>query len=191
MKRLILAAAAALVTTPAFAHLDPEAHGSFAAGLSHPVFGADHILAMVAVGLWAAVLGGRAVWALPSAFVAAMVAGFIASVGGMPLPFVEPMILFSVFVLGLAVALTLRLPVAAAAGIVGAFGLFHGHAHGGELGTAAALAYGAGFAVSTAVLHGLGVATALAAGRAVTGSKLLQGLGWATTAGGLWVVFGG
>lgn len=191
MKRLILAAAAALVTTPAFAHLDPEAHGSFAAGLSHPVFGADHILAMVAVGLWAAVLGGRAVWALPSAFVAAMVAGFIASVGGMPLPFVEPMILVSVFVLGLAVALTLRLPVAAAAGLVGAFGLFHGHAHGGELGTAAALAFGAGFAVSTAVLHGLGVAAALAAGRAVSGSKLLQGLGWATTAGGLWVVFGG
>ena len=191
MKRLILAAAAALVTTPAFAHLDPEAHGSFAAGLSHPVFGADHILAMVAVGLWAAVLGGRAVWALPSAFVAAMVAGFIASVGGMPLPFVEPMILVSVFVLGLAVALTLRLPVATAAGIVGAFGLFHGHAHGGELGTAAALAFGAGFAVSTAVLHGLGVAVALAAGRAVRGSKLLQGLGWATTAGGLWVVFGG
>ena len=148
MKRLILAAATALVTTPAFAHLDPEAHGSFAAGLSHPVFGADHILAMVAVGLWAAVLGGRAVWALPSAFVAAMVAGFIASVGGVPLPFVEPMILVSVFVLGLAVALTLRLPVAAAAGIVGAFGLFHGHAHGGELGTAAALAFGAGFAAS-------------------------------------------
>ncbi len=191
MKRLILAAAAALVTTPAFAHLDPEAHGSFAAGLSHPVFGADHILAMVAVGLWAAVLGGRAVWALPSAFVAAMVAGFIASVGGMPLPFVEPMILVSVFVLGLAVALTLRLPVAAAAGLVGAFGLFHGHAHGGGLGTAAALAFGAGFAVSTAVLHGLGVAAALAAGRAVSGSKLLQGLGWATTAGGLWIVFGG
>lgn len=191
MKRIFFTAAVSLVTTPAFAHLNPEEHGSFMAGLSHPVFGLDHILAMVAVGLWAASLGGRAIWALPSAFVGAMVAGFGAAVIGIPLPFVEPMILVSVFALGLAVALTLRLPVGVAAVIVGIFGLFHGHAHGGELGTAGVLAFGVGFAVSTAILHGIGISVAVMMGRAFTGSKFLKSLGWATAAGGLWVAFSG
>lgn len=92
--------------------------------------------------------------------------------------------------LGLAVALSLRLPVSAAAGIVGMFALFHGHAHGGELGSAGALAFGAGFAVSTALLHTAGISLALAAGRAIAGFRILQGLGWATTLGGLWVIVG-
>ena len=87
-------------------------------------------------------------------------------------------------------ALSLRLPVSAAAGIVGMFALFHGHAHGGELGSAGALAFGAGFAVSTALLHTAGISLALAAGRAIAGFRILQGLGWATTLGGLWVIVG-
>lgn len=188
MKRTWLAAALTLAASPALAHLSPEEHGSFMAGLSHPVFGLDHILAMIAVGLWAALLGGRAFWALPGAFVGAMIVGFAAAVVAVPLPLVEPMILVSVFALGLAVALALRLPIGTAAGLVALFGLFHGHAHGGELGTAGALAFGAGFAFSTALLHGLGVAIAVMAGRAVAGTGLLRGLGWATAAGGLWVV---
>lgn len=191
MKRILAAATLSLGATPALAHLDPGQHGSFAAGLSHPVFGLDHILAMVAVGLWAAMLGGRAVWALPASFVGAMTVGFIYAVSGYALPFVEPMILVSVLALGLAVALSLRLPVAAAAGIVGVFAVFHGHAHGGELGTATALTFGAGFAISTALLHGVGVAVALAAGRALTGSKVIRGLGWATALGGAWAVVAG
>lgn len=191
MKRILVVAASALGATPAFAHLSPDQHGSFAAGLSHPVFGLDHILAMIAVGLWAVILGGRAIWALPVSFVGIMAVGFVFAVMGFTLPFVEPIILLSVFALGLAVALSLRLPVSAAAGIVGLFALFHGHAHGGELGSAAALTFGAGFALSTAVLHGIGIAMALAAGRALTGSKIIQGLGWVTAAGGLWVVAGG
>lgn len=190
MKRIFAAAALSIAATPALAHLNPAEHGSFAAGLSHPVFGLDHILAMVAVGLWAAALGGRAIWALPVSFVGAMMVGFAAALAGMGLPFVEPMILVSVLALGLAVALSLRLPVAAAAGIVGIFALFHGHAHGGELGAAGALAFGAGFAISTALLHAAGIALALAAGRAISGSKVLQGLGWATALGGLWVIVG-
>lgn len=190
MKRIFAAAALSIAATPALAHLNPAEHGSFAAGLSHPVFGLDHILAMVAVGLWAAALGGRAIWALPVSFVGAMMVGFAAALAGMGLPFVEPMILVSVLALGLAVALSLRLPVAAAAGIVGIFALFHGHAHGGELGAAGALAFGAGFAISTALLHAAGIALALAAGRAIAGSKVLQGLGWATALGGLWVIVG-
>ncbi|WP_353890296.1 HupE/UreJ family protein [uncultured Aliiroseovarius sp.] len=149
------------------------------------------MLAMVAVGLWAAVLGGRAIWALPLSFVGVMMVGFMSAVAGLALPFVEPMILVSVLALGLAVALSLRLPVSAAAGIVGVFALFHGHAHGDELGSAGALAFGAGFAVSTALLHAVGVGLALAAGRITASSKVLQGLGWATALGGLWVIVAG
>lgn len=191
MKRTFLTFIALLSATPALAHLNPDEHGSFMAGVSHPVFGLDHILAMVAVGLWAAMLGGRAIWGLPTAFVGAMVLGFLGAVAGMPLPFVEPMILASVFALGLAVAFAFKLPVQSAAAIVAMFGLFHGHAHGGELGSAGALAFGAGFAMSTAILHGFGVAVAVAAGRALSGSKLVQGLGWVTAFGGLWVALGG
>lgn len=190
MKRLFTTAALTIGATPALAHLSPDHHGSFAAGLSHPVFGVDHILAMVAVGLWGAILGGRAIWALPVSFVGVMMLGFAGSVLGFPLPLVEPMILVSVFALGLAVALSLRLPIAAAAGIVGVFALFHGHAHGGELGSAGAVAFGTGFAVSTAILHGIGVGISVAAGRAIAGSKILRGLGWATAFGGLWVIVG-
>lgn len=157
--------AAALAAGPALAHLDPVAHGSFAAGFTHPIFGLDHILAMVAVGLWAAVLGGRALWVLPAAFVGAMALGFVLALAGMPLPLVEPMILASVLVLGLAVAMALRLPLPAAAGAVAVLAVFHGHAHGGEMGEAGALGYLAGFAAATALLHGGGVLGGLALGR--------------------------
>ncbi|RKF13548.1 protein hupE [Roseovarius spongiae] len=190
MKPILAAAALSIAGTPALAHLNPAEHGSFAAGLSHPAFGLDHILAMLAVGLWAATLGGRAIWALPSSFVGVMMVGFMAAVAGIGLPLVEPMILVSVLALGLAVALSLRLPISAAAGVVGVFALFHGHAHGGELGTAGALAFGAGFAITTALLHAVGVGVALAASRIIAGSKVLQGMGWATALCGLWVIVG-
>ena len=99
LKRLLTAFALVIVgTAPAFAHLDPLEHGSFAAGFSHPLFGLDHILAMVAVGLWAASVGGKALWAVPTAFVATMAVGFGAALLGMPLPFVEPVILASLTV---------------------------------------------------------------------------------------------
>lgn len=191
MKRTLLTLTAMLVATPTYAHLNPDEHGSFMAGLSHPVFGLDHILAMIAVGLWAASLGGRAIWALPSAFVAAMVVGFGAAVGGLFLPLVEPIILLSVFALGLTVAFTIRLPATAAAGIVAVFGLFHGFAHGGELGSAGAFAFGAGFALSAAILHAFGISTAVLAGHNLSNSKLIRGLGWATAFGGLWIATGG
>src|SRR5690606_19576432 len=107
-KTTVLAAVAmALTASPAFAHLNPAEHGSFAAGFTHPLSGADHILAMVAVGLWAAMLGGRALFVVPAAFVGVMLLGFVAALLGMPLPFVEPVILASVVVLGLMVALAL------------------------------------------------------------------------------------
>lgn len=191
MKRTFLTLMAALAATPAFAHLNPDEHGSFMAGLSHPIFGLDHILAMIAVGLWAASLGGRTLWILPSAFVGAMVVGFGAAISELPLPFVEPIILLSVFALGLAVAFAVRLPGAAAASIVGAFGLFHGFAHGGELGSAGAFAFGAGFALSAAILHSFGISIAVLARQYLANSTLIRGLGWATAFGGLWIAIGG
>ncbi|MBW3244142.1 HupE/UreJ family protein [Epibacterium sp. DP7N7-1] len=164
--RIALSLAALLTASPAFAHLDPAGHGSFAAGASHPVFGPDHILAMVAVGLWAVVQARRtgetrALWLLPTAFVGMMTVGFLSAMRGVDLPLVEPMILASVMVLGGMAALALRMPLAGAAAITGLFALFHGHAHGAEIGAAEALPYLAGFALSTALLHAAGVAGGL------------------------------
>ena len=191
MTRLFFALALMLVASPAFAHLDPAAHGSLAAGLSHPVFGLDHILAMVAVGLWAASLGNReAIWTLPSAFVLAMIVGFLAALTGVALPLVEPTILLSVFALGLAVAFALKLSLEKAAGIVAIFGLFHGFAHGGEVGAAGIVAFGIGFVLSTSILHILGVVVGFATMRILSGDKILKGLGWATALGGLWIMIG-
>lgn len=162
LRALTLAAAILLAgTSTSFAHLNPAEHGSFAAGISHPLFGLDHILAMVAVGIWAAQIGGRALIGVPAAFVGCMALGFVAALAGMPLPFVEPAILASVVALGLLVACAVRLPVEACAAVVGLFAFFHGHAHGGEIGAAGALAYGSGFVIATALLHAVGVGMGL------------------------------
>ncbi|GLS29996.1 urease accessory protein [Mesorhizobium albiziae] len=178
---------------PAFAHLDPAEHGSFAAGLSHPLFGVDHILAMVAVGLWSALLGGRALWLVPSAFVATMAVGFVAALVGIPLPFVEPVILASVVVIGLLAAAALRVPASAGMAMVGFFALFHGHAHGGELGAAGSLAFGVGFVVATALLHAAGVGIGLGFGRGFGGDAgrlITRVAGGVTALGGVWLALG-
>jgi urease accessory protein len=137
--------------------------GGFAAGLAHPFSGLDHVLAMVAVGLWAVQLGGRAVWLVPAAFVAMMLVGGALGALGIALPAVELGIIGSVLLLGLMVALSLRLPVALGMALVGVFALCHGHAHGSEMpvATAAGL-YALGFAAATAALHGLGLGLGLA-----------------------------
>ncbi|MGE6739814.1 HupE/UreJ family protein [Allorhizobium pseudoryzae] len=195
LKRLSLTAGLfAAAAAPAFAHLDPLAHGSFAAGLSHPVFGADHVLAMVAVGLWAAQIAatpGRraALFAVPAAFVGTMALGFALAVFGIHLPFVEPAILASVIGLGLLVGLAVRLPVAASAAVVAVFALFHGHAHGAELGHAGAWAFGLGFLVSTALLHVAGLALGLLVSR--TAPVVSRVLGTLAALAGLSLAFGG
>ena len=193
MKAVVTAAALTLVASPAFAHLNPAEHGSFAAGFSHPFSGADHILAMVAVGLWATMLGGRALFAGPAAFVGVMLLGFGAALVGLPLPFVEPVILASVVVLGLLVALALPVSAVAGAAIAGFFAFFHGHAHGGEIGGAAFLSYGAGFALATAILHAAGIGVGLTAGRMMAGQKgrlAMRIAGGATAIGGLMLMAG-
>ncbi|QRM56326.1 HupE/UreJ family protein [Sinorhizobium sp. BG8] len=177
-------------TLPAFAHLNPEEHGSLMAGFSHPLFGLDHILAMVAVGLWASQVGGRALWAIPCAFIGTMAIGFALALAGAHLPFVEPAILASVVALGLLVAMAVRLDTALAAAAVSVFALFHGFAHGGELGSAGAIQFGIGFVVATALLHIAGVALGLAIPRISGGKIFARILGGATALAGLALAFG-
>lgn len=190
------AAAALLVAvsaSPAFAHLDPAEHGSFAAGFTHPVFGLDHVLAMIAVGLWAALAGGRAIWLLPTVFVGAMLTGFGLSLAGVPIPYVEPVILASVIILGLIVAAAVNLPSWLSVALVAVFGMCHGHAHGGEMGGAGWLGYAAGFALATAILHAAGVLIGhganVAAGRDGPVAKtIIRAIGAITAAGGVLLV---
>lgn len=128
-------------------------------GFTHPLGGADHLLAMVAVGLWAAQMGGRALWVVPSTFVAVMALGGVLGFSGVALPFIEEGILLSVLVLGVLVAGAFRLPLTYGAFTVGLFALFHGHAHGAEMPNAmGAASYTLGFVLTTAVLHLAGVA---------------------------------
>jgi urease accessory protein len=155
----------ALVSTGAQAHA-LGGDGGLAGGLAHPFMGLDHLLAMIAVGLWAAQLGRRAVWQVPLAFVAMMTAGFGLARLGLPLPVAEPMVLASVVVLGAMVAGAVQVPAGMGAALMSVFAAFHGFAHGVEMPAASpAWAYAAGFGLTTAGLHllgvGLGRATAL------------------------------
>ncbi len=155
-----------LALTPALAHAHTGAGGThgLSDGLLHPIHGLDHLLAMMAVGLWAAQLGGRARWAVPASFVGIMALGGVLGMAGLALPMVETGILTSVFLLGLLIAFAVRLPIWASTSVVGFFALFHGYAHGAEMPVdASGLAYAAGFIVATAALHlaGIGLGTAL------------------------------
>ncbi len=155
--RRLLTFAALLAPMPAFAHgAGDHVHG-FATGFLHPVGGLDHVLAMVAVGLWAGLLGGRALWALPAGFLGAMALGFGLGAADVALPMVEAGILASVIILGALVAASARFSLMLAVPLVAVFGLLHGHAHGTELAGAGAIPYAAGFLIATAALHALGV----------------------------------
>jgi urease accessory protein len=145
----------------AWAH-ETGASGGFINGLTHPLFGWDHVVAMVAVGLWGGQLKQPAIWLLPVTFPIVMATGGMLGARGMPLPMVELGIAASAIVLGIMVAASIKPPLWVAAVIVGAFAIFHGHAHGTELPEAAApLAYGAGFVISTGLLHAVGIAIGL------------------------------
>jgi urease accessory protein len=179
----------AAAVLPAYAHVGVGATSSFAAGFGHPFSGLDHMAAMVAVGLWAALKGGKAIWVWPAAFVGAMLAGGTLGILHIPFLFVEPGILASVVVLGLLVALAVDLPVWTGATIVGLFALFHGHAHGTELTeNTGAIEYMAGFALATAMLHGIGMAPAL--GRALKLRGLVRAAGAVCAVAGTGLAFG-
>lgn len=167
MRRALLATALVLLPSLAFAHPGLPGHThDLASGFAHPFTGLDHVLAMVAVGLFAAQLGGRALWLVPGSFVGMMAAAGLAGMSGIPLPLTETGVALSIIVLGGAIALRLALPVAAAMALVGFFAIFHGYAHGLDTPeTASGLFYGLGFIAATAVLHALGIGLGLALGR--------------------------
>lgn len=150
-------------SSTAFAHPGHNVSG-FAAGLMHPFSGLDHLLAMVAVGIWAAQGGGRKVWLLPATFMTMLAAGAGLAMQWQSLPLVEAGIASSVLALGLLIALSLQLPAMLSMAITGLFGLLHGYAHGLELPQSAAPAeYALGFLAATAALHVAGIMLGVAA----------------------------
>lgn len=160
--RLPLAAAALLFPVTAEAHSSANLAGGFVAGFKHPLTGPDHLLAMVAVGLWGAFLGRPLIVALPVIFPTVMTLGALLAILGLPLPPVELGIAVSVLALGLAIAGAVRAPVWAAALIVGTFAIFHGYAHGKEIPSLAdPVAYSLGFVLATGLLHVAGITLGL------------------------------
>lgn len=141
-----------------------DAGAGLTAGFAHPMSGLDHVLAMVAVGLWAAQLGGRALWLVPGAFVAMMLAGGALGLSGIGLPAVETGVAGSVLLLGLLVAFGVRAPLGISMALVGGFALLHGHAHGSEMPAGAGALYVLGFTAATAFLHAIGAAIGLTCG---------------------------
>jgi urease accessory protein len=159
---VIAGVATAFWAAPALAHETEGVAGGLLSGLTHPLFGLDHVVAMVAVGLWGGQLKQPAIWLLPVTFPLVRAFGGVLGARGAPLPGVEIGIAISAVVLGVAVAAFFKPPLWVAAVVVGAFAIFHGHAHGAELPESATpLAYGAGFVISTGLLHASGIAIGL------------------------------
>jgi urease accessory protein len=177
----------AIIPCSASAHVGAGHTHTFVDGFSHPLGGTDHILAMVAVGLFAAHLGGRALWLVPLTFLSMMTIACLLGMADVWLPFVEIGIGMSVVVLGLAIALQLHSPTLGAMGLVGFFAIFHGHAHGTEMAQSVdALTYGAGFVCATALLHAVGIAlgTATAHARKKYRRRIIQVSGGAIAVAG-------
>jgi urease accessory protein len=183
-----LAAVATLEATPAFAHTGTGI-GGFFGGVSHPLFGPDHVVAMVAVGLWGAFLGPPAIFLLPVVFPLVMAFGGVLGILGLPLPHVELGIAVSAIVLGLMVALAARPHLFVAALLVGAFAIFHGYAHGAELPEGAdPVAYSVGFVMATGFLHLCGIGFGLLA-RWPAGRLAVRAAGGAIAAAGAVFVY--
>lgn len=164
IERFSLFSTLALLCLPglAFGHADVGSAGGFASGFTHPLTGLDHIVAMVAVGLWGAFLGAPALWVLPVVFPAIMAVGGAIGIMGIPIPGVEVGIALSGVILGVMVALAARPPLWIAAILVGFFAIFHGHAHGTELPHSAnPLTFAIGFVIATGLLHMCGIAFGL------------------------------
>lgn len=161
----------AVASSSAMAHTGAGSATGFVTGLTHPILGLDHLLAMVAVGLWAASMRGRAIWSLPAAFVGAMLVGGVLGIAWGGFPLVEVGILGSVVILGLAIASRVSPAPVFAAAVVGLLGVFHGHAHGTEMPLGASgVEYFAGFVVATVSLHLAGIGL----------GRVLDQAGWAS-----------
>ncbi len=189
LSKAALASTLVLLALPALAHVQVGQAEGFRTGLAHPVSGLDHVLAMIAVGLWGAQLGAPALWLLPVTFPLVMALGGFLGLLGTPLPGVEIAIALSALALGLAVAAAWRPPLAMAAVLVAAFAVFHGHAHGTELPEGqSGLTYSIGFVVATGLLHlaGIGIGTLH---RWPAGQRLLRVLGSGVAVGGAYFLW--
>jgi urease accessory protein len=176
---LVLLLTTVMVPSLAHAHVGAGETSGLLHGMGHPLSGLDHICAMVAVGLWAAQMGGRSIWAVPLTFITVMALGGILATIGINLPFVETGIVISVLALGVLIAASVRLSLVASVVIVGLFAIFHGHAHGSEMPeTASGLAYAAGFIIATAFVHSCGIGFGIAIQR-LAGPKIARFAGTA------------
>lgn len=174
-----------LIPCVALAHTGVGETTGFVHGLTHPISGVDHLLAMVAIGMWAIQIGGRGMWVLPACFVSMMIIGSILGFSGIPVPFIEEGILASILILGILIAAAFKSPLVYSAVIAGIFAIFHGYAHGAEMpATSGTATYMFGFTCSTALLHlsGLGIGALLQAtnlkivGRFAGGAVALGGI---------------
>jgi len=193
MRALLVFLVAVLTPSVALAHTGHGDASGLVHGFMHPIGGLDHILAMVAVGVFAFVLGGRALWMVPLAFVGMMIVGFGLGATGVELPFVELGIALSSIVIGGAAALGRPMPVAGAMALVGVFAVFHGHAHGAEMpANASGIEYALGFVLATALLHAAGIGAAMGGARLAGrfGKGLAQVAGAVFAAGGLGALAG-
>jgi len=182
---LLLISLLILMPEIALAHAPEGAGGGFVTGFLHPIMGVDHLVAMVAVGLWGAFLGERALWILPIVFPSIMAVGAAFGIVGLEIPLVEFVIALSGVVLGALIALRVRAPLAIAMVLVGIFAIFHGYAHGVEMPEQiSAITYSAGFVIGTGLLHLAGVAIGFAT-RLPRGELLVRGCGGVISAIGL------
>ncbi|MGO4524258.1 HupE/UreJ family protein [Microvirga sp. 2MCAF35] len=188
IKRSILIATSVAASTPALAHTGHDAVSGVLAGFVHPLTGVDHVLAMVSVGLFAALLGGRALWAVPASFVGMMLIGGMIGFAGIEVPAVEIGIAVSVIILGAIVSLGWSWSVGAAMALVGIFAVFHGYAHGVEIPSGVgAVLYSLGFTLANVMLHGLGVAFGTITARQAHAGRLA---GAAVAAAGIVLLIG-
>ncbi len=181
---------AVMACSPAWGHAEAGQVSGFMSGFVHPVSGMDHVLAMVAVGLWGAQLGNPALWLLPVTFPLVMAFGGFLGLIGVPLPATEIGIALSGIMLGLMVATQARPPLWSAIFLVAVFAIFHGHAHGTELPEGASgLTYSIGFVMATGLLHASGIAIGLLQ-RWPQGKLAVRGLGCMVSLGGAYFLFG-
>lgn len=186
---LVVMAVLLLSATPASAHVESGQAGGFLSGLSHPVSGLDHVLAMIAVGVWGAQLGPPSVWMLPVAFPMMMAFGGMLGLMGIPVPGIEIGIAASAIVLGGLIVGEIKMPLIGALVVVALFAVFHGHAHGTELEAGQnAMLYSLGFVICTGTLHAIGIAMGLVH-RWEYGRLALRGAGSVAMAGGVFFLW--
>lgn len=191
MSRFVVASATILLATGiAEAHPGHAGHGGLAGGFAHPFSGIDHILAMIAVGLLAAQIGGKALWMLPLTFVTLMSGGGLLNLAGVPVPWVEQGIMASVLVIGLLIAMAIKMPIAMPLSLIGLFAIAHGFAHVAEMRVGVSPAsYAPGFIAATTILHGIGIGLGLTA-RRFASNQLIRWSGVAIAACGLLLFMG-